>query len=283
MDSRNKTRLEHLRTNHIPRYLFRIWSPTSGGGEAGLNNIDQVCPHAFNRGLGHHDIYELTFKDLVAMARYHYRGTKRSDWTGCHVPLTEFSSWAASLEAALEYVELTAGTYLAMIDTKVLGDGVKIWHIPHLLPELEEAGDHEYLAHGVIRGVGYKAVALHRLYEAGLGSLKECSGSPEAILVACKRVAGLFGGGFAMPMALALLTHIPRWWYGYAEPCREDLDVILEGLKPLEVPEDWAETASIVVRNSINPGAYDDVERLTTLMRVLTEYRHGKGEVDEGE
>ncbi|KAF2805439.1 uncharacterized protein BDZ99DRAFT_539771 [Mytilinidion resinicola] len=282
MDEPNKSRLERLRTNNIPRYLFRIWSPASGGGEAGLNSIDQVCSHAFNRGLGHQNIYDMTFEELVQMARFHYRGIEAFDRLGSPVPPTEFSSWAASLKAAFAYVRLTRDTYLAMIDTKVLGDGVKVWHVPHLLEDLAEAGDHEYLAHGIIRGAGYKAVALDRLNEAGLRSLTECSGSPEEILAGCKRVAGLFGDAVAMPLALALLTHIPRRWYQYAEPSREDLDVILEGLKPLEILEDWADTNSIVAEDGVNPGAYEDVERLTILMRVLTEYRYGK-KGDEGE
>ncbi|KAF2804627.1 uncharacterized protein BDZ99DRAFT_149369 [Mytilinidion resinicola] len=288
MDQKNKARLKHLSKTTIPRYLFRGWCALSGGGAAGLNTVDGVCPHAFNRGRGHKNVYNLTYDQLHTMAVSHYGGGL--------LPETELSSWAASISVALSYARREPSSHLAILDTKVLGSSVKVWHAPQLL----DWGPHEYLAHGPIGGDGYKAVPVTALEAAGLRALGEdpkeyeyllrdeqagrhsppakleVSG-PDVIFGACKQVAELYGRAFAMPVALALLAWVPRDWYCYDEPSAEDKAVITRGLTPLATPQDWTESVAILVDDRVDTGGYLDVRRLMKLMQVLADRNHGKG------
>jgi hypothetical protein len=51
------------------------------------------------------------------------------------------------------------GIHLAVMDTHKLEDEVLVWNVPHLI----DRGNLEYLAFGVIRGKGYRAVDMYEL------------------------------------------------------------------------------------------------------------------------
>jgi hypothetical protein len=57
--------------------------------------------------------------------------------------------------------------HVAVMDTHDLEDEVYVWHVTHLIG----GGNHEYLAHGCIRGNGYRAASLHDLEQSGLLTL----------------------------------------------------------------------------------------------------------------
>lgn len=90
---------------------------------------------------------------------------------------TEFSSWTASLNFVSFYAHrmnqgyvypAEKGTaYISMIDTEVLSQTNQIWHVcslAHIFSRPEYKTYHwEYLAHGVVRGSGHKAVEFNQL------------------------------------------------------------------------------------------------------------------------
>jgi hypothetical protein len=87
-----------------------------------------------------------------------------------HDPLSDFSSWAASLHLVLWYSKFHGkkkATHLAVMDTHNLDEEVLVWHAPHLI----DGANHEYLAFGRIVGTGYRAVPFHDLVQNGLMSV----------------------------------------------------------------------------------------------------------------
>ncbi|KAF2494835.1 hypothetical protein BU16DRAFT_562465 [Lophium mytilinum] len=177
------------------------------------------------------------------MAASHYRGAS--------LPETELSSWAASFAVALRFADGEYGPrgrhpHLAVFDTQALGNGVEVWHAPQLIGR----GDHEYLAHGLISGEGYKAVAVADLEKAALRELRDGELAQEEVFAGSKSVARLFGEAFAMPVALALVTWVPR--------------------------ESWTGVVAILVEGAVAAGRWEEVERQGTLMRELTDYGHGR-------
>ncbi|KAF2822829.1 hypothetical protein CC86DRAFT_469465 [Ophiobolus disseminans] len=149
-----KEYFEKLRNNHVPRYLFRAWTSDSGGGpNANINNSIAIVPHAFMPESGNNvssSFYNTLESELCRMASMHYGGGHS---------LSAFSSWAVSLALVLCYAkELSLKrerTHVAVMDTHELGPDVLVWHVPHLI----NAGNHECLAFGRIRGRAYQAVS----------------------------------------------------------------------------------------------------------------------------
>ncbi|RYP56791.1 hypothetical protein DL770_010806 [Monosporascus sp. CRB-9-2] len=96
--------------------------PRSGGGYVGLNNEYGVMPLAFlNAGLVRTDIYDTP--DLKG----NIEGHLDNSWN----IKTYFSSWAASFEVALKFADTSDG-YVAIIDTSLLDDIVRVYHTPDL-------------------------------------------------------------------------------------------------------------------------------------------------------
>ncbi|KAI4931591.1 hypothetical protein J4E85_004185 [Alternaria conjuncta] len=60
------------------------------------------------------------------------------------------------------------GPHVAIMDTHQLDGDVLVWHVPHLF---KPDGLHEYLAHGPIRGIKYKAVSYKTSMLAGLAQI----------------------------------------------------------------------------------------------------------------
>jgi hypothetical protein len=226
---------------------------SAGGPNISTNSVEEVVPPLFKKnGTENCPIgpYSLSEREFIHMARQHYASQ--------HWPLSEFSSWSASLHLVLCYARnLTCKerthVLVAIIDTNLLNN-VFVWHFPHLgIRGGRAAGRHEYLAHGPIRGEGYKAVRYRDLMEEGLKLLfpehtritqahyaKEwehmfrfqlredmftkvaaCTfHKMEAHLAA--RLAALFPGQFAVVFCAALISLRKREWIG-SEPDFKDM------------------------------------------------------------
>ncbi|KAI4931929.1 uncharacterized protein J4E92_003827 [Alternaria infectoria] len=159
-----KAYFEDFRKNHIPQFLFRTWSSnSSGGSEHATNSVKEIIPHGFMKKASGSGFYDKPESELFKMVRDHY--DTESVFT------SEFSSWTASLHLALCYagsIEEEYGPHVAIMDTHQLDGDVLVWHVPHLF---KPDGLHEYLAHGPIRGIGYKAVSYKTLMSAGLAQI----------------------------------------------------------------------------------------------------------------
>jgi hypothetical protein len=189
-----------------------------------INTATVIIPHAFMPAYQSKtqikDFYQYSEKDLFVLADTLYAGRRN--------PPSVFSSWAASLHLVLCYAKSISTTggiaYVAVIDTKLLEPEVLVWHVLHLL----DYGNEEYLAFGIIRDEGYKAVQLQELEQHGLLSIfqelpravafgdglrhsmfqqlpAEIGGERNVIMALAPRF-----GNLALPVAIALMHIRPR-------------------------------------------------------------------------
>ncbi|CAD0029678.1 unnamed protein product [Aureobasidium pullulans] len=176
---------------NIPRYLFRVWSPRSGG-DSSLNTTFSVTPHAFapNYNTGHNSIFEMETKWFIKNLIGHF----------CARPIpSEFSSWTASPVFALRVAYNAAeqrkerNVHIAIVDTERLKNTVLsvplTWpifraHAPEHV-EFVRSIHFEYLIHGVVQGEAYKAISLTALDSCGLSdyfsALKTKTGATRCI------------------------------------------------------------------------------------------------------
>ncbi|RMZ73638.1 glycoside hydrolase clan gh-d [Pyrenophora seminiperda CCB06] len=161
---KEKEQLEELRKTAVPRYVFRAFSNDSGGGpEHCTNTVDEIIPHGFMHGRQGHRFYEMSKADIKAMTYAHFLTDEEI--------VSEFSSWSASLLMVLCYAKYLEnlgeeGIHVAVIDVHQLADDVLVWQVPHLDDEWKRnASVHEFMAHGCIRGPGYKAVPFEHIKE----------------------------------------------------------------------------------------------------------------------
>ncbi|KAI1485385.1 hypothetical protein F5X96DRAFT_690882 [Biscogniauxia mediterranea] len=154
-------KLEDTSHRTLPRFLFRGFHPSSGGGiDPRLNSPDGIIPHAFlnlhpptNFPLLPTNIYDIP--DLHDVIRKHL-----GDRHAC----TPFSSWAANFMTAKSYTangnSNGSDCYIAILDTDRLESHVRAYHVP----ALARAGltgaryDEEYLVYGPVRGEGFHSV-----------------------------------------------------------------------------------------------------------------------------
>ncbi|KAH0336032.1 hypothetical protein KCU81_g8746, partial [Aureobasidium melanogenum] len=157
-------------TKKVPRYLFRMWHPQSGGNRQ-LNTTEKITPLAFLNGAGHNSVYDMSIQGFIDMTTSHLSGN--------HIA-TEFSSWSASPRFVLHYATSEReSAYIAIIDTLGLQEenGNSMFWVPDLAifeksapgrsPDYEMY-DWEYLVHGIVDGRHYKAVPFKSLCQAGL-------------------------------------------------------------------------------------------------------------------
>jgi hypothetical protein len=227
------------------------------------------------------------------------------------IPLTEFSSWAASLHAVLCYgaymTQINDGVYISVIDTKQLQD-VVVFNTAHLIAEpYKPHRVIEYLAHGRINGWGYKAVSLQEMADAGLPDLfplEVCklrqpvrerlqtgasgfklrqavfSKRPRLIsdreLNAASRVSALFGS-LALPVMTALLCLKPRSW----QKCRaggmttdaQDIGKVLGAVRRLLMIANgtWLQTSMVYTLES------PDIDQWIDLLYAIVQYSAQEG------
>ncbi|KAK4991554.1 hypothetical protein LTR50_001748 [Elasticomyces elasticus] len=204
----------------VPRYLFRGFSPKSGGGPYDgvlLNSEQKIVPLAFAMNKGHKSIYNIPAAELYTL-----------------------------------YARFAAQPYLAIIDTDQFikwNQAVPIFHVPYLLaarnpnpqPKLHSGWGHEFLAHGVIEGNGLAVANIKDLYEAGPPALyygPYLMGAPTEDLVAsCKKSALKFNKHWAVvPVTLALLCIYSCGWHTDGSVTNANLECIEQGLGGLKIP-----------------------------------------------
>tara|TARA_R110002003_G_scaffold124_17_gene11337 strand:- start:2455 stop:3477 length:1023 start_codon:yes stop_codon:yes gene_type:complete len=263
-----------------------------------INTTTAIMPHRFmppaklkstNELLS---FYEIPESQLYRMAELHYGGD-RSIQSG-------FTSWAASLHLVLCYAKHMNPKdepHVAVMDTHELEDKVYVWHVPHLIG----GGNHEYLAHGCIRGNGYRAASLRKMEQSGLLTLffeaKDPSRSIDAFGFSLRlsmfrkgnravddgecfliwSIASLFGNLY-LPIATALLSLRPRDWRNWPATGQgvstEDrvaaIDTIIRLLRIESVPQDlhqeaWLQTGMVDTSN------FPDVQQWIHLLAMIAE------------
>lgn len=194
------------------------------------------------------------------------------------------------------------------MDREELDDEVLVWHVPHLL---DLNGNHEYLAHGRIRGKGYRAVPLKGLKMMGLTELfptledartdsLSISASATIRSAAFKgtrvpieqehlkwigQVARLYGP-LAFPFATALICIEPRPWTANEKrlwrtpPKEEQLESIVTGWgkpsiegKPELLSEKWLAQDGMVFTTG-----WPDLQQWIALLRAFLQFRLRRGE-----
>ncbi|KAI7158367.1 hypothetical protein KC349_g4890 [Hortaea werneckii] len=284
MDAETKRSIQEA-LKRTPRYLFRHWNNDAdrpSGGYEGLNTVDAITPLAYFRGQGSDSIYDLTREELTTMVEWHLRGGAM---------LTELSSWTSSRAFCLLLALQTgADAFISIIDTKLLPVNTIVY-----VPSLEFLNhrfchyDHEYLAHGVIRGPAHRAApagelqkALTTLFaqrlhfdSAALSPWNITLMSREMVMTA-RKVGELYGEPFVVPVTVALLTDLP-----FGEPSGEPhfkkyLEFIIEGLKGYKIPRRLCADASILTDIVYTEG-YNEVVRMILVLRALVDHYHGRG------
>lgn len=256
-----------------------------------INNTTEIIPAAFIskkediKWIEDHDFYKNTEYYNHEMATAHYYGRK--------LPLTEFSSWAASLHLAICYaknmlIKNCSGVYVAIMDTKDLERDVKVWHVPHLLNKPEAM--HEYLAHGCIRGRGYKAVPYELIEKAKLEEVfpevpKDLGdqfgiklrglmfAASQPISSISSRELNIIGtitnlfDNLSLPVAAALINIRPR-----PDPAQKELEMIIKSLEDPDIPLIWAYETWLDV-GMVNTIEFPDVKQWIDLLRALSHYK----------
>ncbi|KAK5129122.1 hypothetical protein LTR08_003892 [Meristemomyces frigidus] len=277
MDEKTKRQIQAA-TRRTPRYLFRCWNNTEGpsGGYIGLNTTDAITPLGFSRGnQGASSIFHLTRPKLRYMAESHLRNFNT---------VTEFSSWAASLQRAILYARGTReNCYVSVIDTKKLIGNV-IMHVGSMgfvLPAEVLVYDEEYMAHGVIQGPAHRAVRLSEVLIAlpqytpkgfNHSNFSSLAGEVET----ARRVGEQFGDSFVVPVTVAILTQKKRdagLWRSGKIP---ELKIIADALADCRIPRKLCGDATILTDIVYTEG-FEDVEQMIRLMRALVDERHGRG------
>ncbi|KAG9661880.1 hypothetical protein KCU64_g2294, partial [Aureobasidium melanogenum] len=150
----NKTLRSKLQeiSKKVPRYLFRMWHPGSGGNPQ-LNTTEKITPLALLDGTGHKSVYDMSIQQFIDMTTSHLRGD--------HVT-TEFSSWSASPRFVLHYATNNGNSIFWVPDLAIFEKPAPGRSLGY------DIYDWEYLVHGIVEGRHYKAVPFKSLCEAGL-------------------------------------------------------------------------------------------------------------------
>lgn len=265
-----------------PRYLFRGWSNAAGypysGGYKGLNTPDAITPLAFFKIPGMStQIYDLSRKEMLIMARRHLRWDMRSDFK------SDFSSWAASLQVAIHFAEEgRKQAYISVLDTSKVEN--VIIHVPSLLEE--RMYPHEYLAHGVISGPALKAVPIKAFVDAGLprgfasGSNIRVGlpGKPfsDADIHAARSVADQYGSEFGAAILTAFLCLKQRSSHLFRNGFDWPKEKLAEALRDYVLPQHLCSDETILT-DIVDTEGYGEVEQMIRMLRQVVEVCHGKG------
>lgn len=286
---------------HTPPFLFRGWknTPPPSGGFLNLNTVDAITPRAFmNRpeSTKPRTIYDMSCKKLSTMCNLHLTAATR--FGRFH---TEFSSWAASLEVALDFVrDREHEAYISIIDTRELSRKPSknvIVHVPLLAPLGVMSYPEEYLAHGVIRSsTAHKAIPAFAFFSVSfqypIASYMNMAGShpaeplsdqeiERAVKVAKQFRLGEEGSPnhhkFGTVVMLAILCskrRDGRLWKGEDEACsvasRLNRYIVREGFV---VSEEWY---SGLIAENVYVEDFDDVKQLIHMMQAIANWRYGR-------
>ncbi|KAI0480148.1 hypothetical protein GGR56DRAFT_687091 [Xylariaceae sp. FL0804] len=136
----------------LPRFLFRGFTPHSGGGsDPRLNGKDGIVPHGFLDGAEPttmYDVPELRYMICGHLTTSPYTRTVFSSWTQVLATAVSFASGGANARKG------GGGAMIAILDTTLLEAHVRIYHTG----ALRTAGltkwhfEDEFLAYGPVRG-----------------------------------------------------------------------------------------------------------------------------------
>ncbi|KAI1329160.1 hypothetical protein F5Y16DRAFT_397627 [Xylariaceae sp. FL0255] len=145
--------LECMSRRFLPRFLFRGFTKSSGGGvnvDARLNSEQGIIPQGFLDGKEPTSIYDIP--NLPQMLDDHLSGK-----TGPDVQ-TQFSSWAPTYQDARIFAE-GMNPRIAVLDTSKMAGGSGIYNVSELvrvgLVPPDNSYSWEYLIYGPVRGEGY--------------------------------------------------------------------------------------------------------------------------------
>ncbi|KAH0020269.1 hypothetical protein KCU78_g6513, partial [Aureobasidium melanogenum] len=286
-------------SKNVPRYLFRMWHPGSGGN-AKLNTTDRVIPRAFFEGGGHKSMYDMRVEMFVDNTTRHLHNSREV--------VSEFSSWAASPMFVFNYATTQRHTaYIAVIDTQgiQIGDRNAMFYVPDLQnifgyskgcgPAYDKY-DWEYLVHGVVEGEHYRAVSFWKLCQYGLldhlPSLKRTVNAwkeserlslPGTVVhtyfnepADLLKIAGLFGSESVRVFVMVALfcckkRNIPDT--GLSENFLSYFFDALIGRR--EVPENWGNSPYLCV-DRFDANHYEDIQQIVKVMKSLYHYCWGK-------
>jgi hypothetical protein len=238
-------------------------------------------PHAYLPqfgSTGHDSMYELSRGTVKKMITQHLR----FKWP----PITEFSSWAASLSVALYFSNGRSDSWIAVVDTQQLPKSTRIYFTPTLKSVLGcEGFDWEYLAHGKVSGTGYTCVPFQGLVDLGVNKLLDKTYYPgcrlrldtplnaETIVLA-KCLAEKFGRpDFTLIMTVTLLCARGRGWSSADGIPAADVETIYNCLQGGHSVVSIPRENSLTALNTVYTQRYQDVELTMLLLRALVK-RH---------
>lgn len=274
MDKSTIAKVEAVR-RQTPRYLFRLWADGDkpSGGRRDLNTFEGITPRGFADGRqGHRSAYHLTKDEFTTMIVDHLRGR--------HIP-TEFSSWTSSLRFLLckcpgigsgnkKYRERDVELlYISVIDVEMLERTNQAFYVP-LLQFLSEYWsfdyEYEFLVHGPVKGRWHQAIPFSHVEKWFRSSesnvLSDLTGIcservTEASVQNARDFGLIFNDDFALPIALMALSCGRHGKHAWAKSVpKEDLDVIMDGLRGLKVPKSFKK------RHFITDGTSDSTDVL---------------------
>ncbi|KAK4546651.1 hypothetical protein LTR36_001868 [Oleoguttula mirabilis] len=278
-ESAAKAKLRGLILNistRTPRFLFRVWS-NSSGGEIKLNTTEAITPLAFLKGKGPPTIYDISREKITGLAVGHLTGLQ------IH---TVFSSWTHSLPLVLAWAAVgrhSPTAQISIIATKGLHERNVVLFTPSMRlisDRIPSHYDYEFLAFGVFSGEallrgntsadGYLYASEAELAHArsmGTFTINGTNHAPDIAnaLRLSQDIAKLFGPDFELPVMA----------YSMSCRARSDADIaqIIETLSSHEVPVDWSSDLTIVT-DACETGEYSETERAIGLLRTLAEMQH---------
>lgn len=287
----------------IPRYLFRMWHPGSGGNPK-LNTTDAITPHVFLQRPDHDlpVVYDMTAEQ--------FRDNTTKHLCGDRTVLSEFSSWSASTRFVLHYATTQRDSaYVAVIDTARFQKGTvnATFHVPALKPIFGshkscqafnggrgfDYGKHdwEYLVHGVIKSRHYKAVSFRTLCQQGLidhlPALRNpvnawCTErwllpGPSLLFDArefsqLQKIAKLFGFGsrFHTVLTITLFCFKKRHFQGASIPRNDRYHVSRTLGNRDDIPYDWSD--SHFLQDEVYDARYEGNRQMVNVIKLVHTY-----------
>jgi len=258
----------------VPRYLFRTWSPRSGGNSA-LNTATQITPLAFLNKKGPESIFNIKPSKLQAVIDSHLNGG--------HDP-TFFSSWSDSIAYALSMGHFVEASHLAIVDTTRLPLRNNIhWCGSLHLQQFCRAACYpeEYHIFGIITGEAYKAVRIDQGTALSVGSapmphpyyfqnVEPAGGStdPDGGVIEKSKE---FGDDYALVVATFLLSR--------QRDISDDVKLLDRLLTTLAVPEDLDKFQGMLKHPKNAP--WSETQSAVNALKALTERNSANKRLEE--
>lgn len=169
-----------LASAKIPRFVFRGWHAGSGG-YADLNTTTAVTPLAFS----HRNTTNRPSPCFYRLSKDYIRGVANMHLRTVRTQRTISSSWAQTLDVALQYAGTGTSSHISILDTSLLPRSNVILLTKQMPPlGISTIGlSHELLAFGIISGPAYQAVSVERFNRLATPLCRSLAGQEEATAV----------------------------------------------------------------------------------------------------